>query len=231
MTLPGSVVAGLLVLNISAQAPRPPKFSGVITGRVLNEDGQPVVMAEVCANPRMIPWAGRLPCSDSDSRGRFSIKIWTPAEYVVTAVKEDEGYPNTDDTFYGSPSFTPVLPRVIMSEDETRQEVTVQLGPPFGRLTGKVVDTETGQPIEIVTLELHHVNTPANSLKRATIYREGRLRLLVPPMPIILKISAPGYQEYWSGADGSESGAEALEVGLGSSRELAIPLRPISKSK
>jgi hypothetical protein len=225
-----AAIVGLLALNISAQAPHPPNFSGVVTGRVLDEDGHPVVKARVCASPT-IGWIGRIPCSESDSGGKFSIHIWRPAEYAITAEKEKDGYPATDNTFYGSPAFSPVLPRVIMSDDETRHQVTVQLGPPFGRLIGKVVDAETGQTIESVRMELHHANTPANAIRRSKGYRKGRLWMLVPPVPIIFKISAPGYKEWWYGADGSEGGAEALEVGFGSTRELAIPLRPVTKTK
>ena len=47
----GSVVAGLLALNTVAQISQQAEFSGVVTGRVLNEKGQPVVKAEVCADP------------------------------------------------------------------------------------------------------------------------------------------------------------------------------------
>ena len=36
----------------------------------------------------------------------------------------------------------------------------------------------------------------------------GRLRLPVPPVPVIFKISAPGYQPWWHGADGSEDRAD-----------------------
>src|SRR5689334_7949213 len=95
----GSAIVGLLALNISGQTLQQPEFSGVITGRVLNEDGRPVAKAEVCANPAGIPWAGQLPCDHSDSSGCFSIHVWQPAEYVITAVKEKEGYPETFNTF------------------------------------------------------------------------------------------------------------------------------------
>ncbi|MDQ3012109.1 MAG: carboxypeptidase-like regulatory domain-containing protein [Acidobacteriota bacterium] len=224
----GLTVAGLLAFKILGQTPQQ-DFPGVVTGRVVNQEGRPVVKAEVCASPTMVAWMGELPCGRSDSSGKFSIHIWRPAEYAITAVKEKEGYPNTHNTFYGSAAV--VLPIVTMIEGKTHQEVTVRLGPPFGRLTGKIVDAETGKPIEGVRIELHHANIPANFMSLGTGYSKGRLRLLVSPVPIIFKISAPGYQGWWYGADGSEKGAEALQVGLGSTRELTIPLQPISKSK
>jgi hypothetical protein len=62
-------------------------------------------------------------------------------------------------------------------------------------------------------------------------YPKGRLRLLLPPVPVIFKISAPGYQEWWYGADGSEERAEALLIETGSTRELAITLQPIIKGE
>jgi hypothetical protein len=226
-----SAIVGLLSFKIFSQTPQEPDFSGVITGRVLNKDGRPVVKAEVCASPTMIPWVGPLPCDESDSSGRFSIHIWRPAEYTIRAEKEKDGYPATDNTFYGSQAFTPDLPRVSLTEHQTRQEVTVRLGPRFGKLTGKVVDAQTGRSIEIVTVRLHHANTPTHYYSVGTIYRKGRLRILVPPVPIIFKISADGYQDWWYGADGTEGRAEALQVAPGSTRDMALSLQPIGKNK
>jgi len=224
-----SVVAGLLGLKTSAQTSQQTEFSGVITGRVLNEKGQPVAKAIVCATPSALGWAGKLPCGRSDSGGAFTIQVWRSAEYMITAEKEKDGYPNTFNTIYGPPAVA--LPRVIMKEGQTQQEVTVYVGPAYGQLTGKISDAETGQPIEGVRMVLYHANTPANSISRSTGYPKGRLRLPVPPVPVIFKISAPGYQEWWYGADGSEERAEALLVMTGSTRELVIPLRPINKGK
>jgi hypothetical protein len=225
----GSVVAGLLCLKTSAQISQQTEFSGVITGRVLNEKGQPVAKAEVCANPGEIAWIGELPCGRSDSSGAFTIHVWCPAEYVITAVKEKDDYPDTFNTFYGPPAVA--LPRVTMKEGQTRQEVTVSLGPAYGQLTGKIRDAETGQPIESVIMDLRHANNPAIFIGRSTGYPKGRLRLPLPPVPVIFKISAPGYREWWYGADGSEERAEALLIETGSTRELAITLQPINKDK
>jgi len=225
----GSLVAGLLGFKTSAQISQQTEFSGVITGRVLNEKGEPVAKAEVCADPATLGWAGKLPCGRSDSAGAFTIHVWRPAEYVITAVKEKDGYPDTFNTFYGPPSVA--LPRVTIKEGQPRQEVTVNLGPAYGRLTGKISDAETGRPIESVMMDLRHANNPANFIRRSTGYPKGQLRLLLPPVPVIFKISASGYKEWWYGADGSEERAEALLVMTGSTRELVIPLRPINKGK
>ena len=119
----GSVVAGLLGLKTSAQTSQQTEFSGVVTGRVLNEKGQPVAKAEVCADPLTLPWTGQFPCGRSDSGGAFTIHVWRSAEYVITAEKEKDGYPNTVNTFYGPPAVA--LPRVAMKEGQTQQEVTV----------------------------------------------------------------------------------------------------------
>lgn len=221
----GSLVAGLLGFKTSAQISQQTEFSGVITGRVLNEKGEPVAKAEVCADPPALPWIGVLPCGRSDSTGAFKIRVWRPAEYVITAVKEKDGYPNTFNTFYGPP--TVALPRVTIKEGQPRQEVTVNLGPAYGRLTGKIGDAETGRPIENVMMDLRYANNPANFIMLSTGYPKGQLRLLLPPVPVIFKISAPGYKEWWYGADGSEERAEALLIETGSTRELAITLQPI----
>jgi hypothetical protein len=123
------------------------------------------------------------------------------------------------------------LPKVTMKEGQTRQEVTVYLGPAYGQLTGKISDAETGRPIESVMMDLRHANNPANFSKLSRGYPKGQLRLLLPPVPVIFKISAPGYKEWWYGAEGSEEHAEALLIETGSKRELVITLLPINKSK
>jgi hypothetical protein len=82
-----------------------------------------------------------------------------------------------------------------------------------------------------VMMDLRHANNPANSIGLSTGYPKGRLRLPLPPAPVIFKISAPGYKEWWYGADGSEERAEALLIETGSTRELAITLQPINKGK
>jgi len=223
------MAAGLFALNVSGQTPQEPEFSATVTGQVLNDEGRPVANAEVCGHPTMIPWVGPLPCGDSDSKGKFSLHVWVPAEYVITAAKEKDGYPDAHNGFYGSPAV--VFPSLVVTENKARQEVTIQLGLPYGKVIGKIVDAETNKPIEIVSIEMHHANTPANFIKMGTSYSKGRLRLLLPPVPVIFKISAEGYQDWWYGADGSEERAESLHIALGSTRELIISLQPISKSK
>ena len=121
----GSLVTGLLGFKTSAQTSQQTEFSGVITGRVLNVKGEPVAKAEVCAVPATLGWAGKLPCGRSDSAGAFTIHVWRPAEYLITAVKEKDGYPNTFNTFYGPPAVA--LPRVTIKEGQPRQEVIVNL--------------------------------------------------------------------------------------------------------
>jgi hypothetical protein len=98
-------------------------------------------------------------------------------------------------------------------------------------LAGKISDAETGQPIESVMMDLRHANNPANFIRLSRGYPKGQLRLLLPPVPVIFKISVPGYKEWWYGADGSEERSEALLIETGSTRESSITLQPINKSK
>jgi hypothetical protein len=220
----GSIAAGFLASKTLSQNSPQTEFSGVINGYVLNEEGRPVGKADVYAQPTKAAWAGRLPSGRSDSSGRFTIHVWHPTEYAVTAVKEKDGYPDTYNSFYGPPTVT--WPIVTIGEWQTHHEVTVYLGPSLGRLTGKILDAETAQPIEIVRMNLHHLNNPEKFISRGAEYPKGRYRLLVPVVPVKFKISVPGYQEWWYGADGSEERAEALQIEPGSTRELTIRLRP-----
>ena len=74
--LEGVAVTQDTVLNITLE-------SGVLLeGKVVDDGGQPVPDAEVCAHlPAEEPWEGS--CTDSESGGGFQLRV-TPAVYVIT---------------------------------------------------------------------------------------------------------------------------------------------------
>jgi hypothetical protein len=170
-----SVFVYLSALNIFAQPALQTEFWGEITGRVLNENGQPVAKAKVCAAPSPRAWLGEIPCESSKSDGTFTIHLMGAFECVITAEKERDGYPNTLNSFYGSTA-TP-LPTVVLDERRKKQDITVYVGPAFGMLNVKLRDAETDRPIESVMMELHHANNPANTISRSTGFPKGRLQL------------------------------------------------------
>ncbi len=106
-----SSIVCLMALEVFSQSTEQPESSVVVTGRVLNEKGQPVAKAKVCASPTVAAVIGELDCDHSNSGGAFRIFLRGSIEYTITAVKEREGYPDTSNTFYGPPA-TLSLPKI-----------------------------------------------------------------------------------------------------------------------
>ncbi len=51
---------------------------------------------------RMGPVAGRIPCGVSKRDGSFSLEVWWPDIYTISAEDLPNGYPNSINGFYGS---------------------------------------------------------------------------------------------------------------------------------
>ena len=78
-----SSIVCLMALEVFSQSPEQPESSVVVTGRVLNEKGQPVAKAEVCASPTVAAVIGELDCDHSNSGGAFRIYIRGSIEYTM----------------------------------------------------------------------------------------------------------------------------------------------------
>lgn len=121
----------------------------VIEGKVLGENGRPVVGATVHSFALDQPMKGRrLPSDqavDTDLQGNFSLRCVQPGKNVVGAGKESEGYADS--------VLAPFIDRqlvqdVTVSEHQIVRGVVVRLGPKSGRLTGRIVDAANQEPIE-----------------------------------------------------------------------------------
>lgn len=117
---------------------------GKIRGTVLNDRGEPVAGAKVEVWLSGKPVAAAVPWAPTDKDGRFLVERLALEEYVVSAVKEDEGYPDTGSSFYskGMP-----VHRVALTAAAPEAETSIVFGPKAGVVTGRVVDSATGQPL------------------------------------------------------------------------------------
>src|SRR5262249_3398162 len=78
-----------------------PTFSRRVVGYVKDRDNRALAGARVCANPHGAI-AGIIPCGLSEANGRFTLIVWWPGTYTISAEDLVEGYANVNCAFYGS---------------------------------------------------------------------------------------------------------------------------------
>lgn len=209
------LAAAALLLAAAGRGPaQEPAATHHIKGQVLSAQGSPVAEARVCARP-LSPLRGRLPCEFSDAAGNFSIPVPPNETYFITAGKEADGYPDSGSPFYRVPFVN--LPEVIVSDGQAPPEVTFHLGYPAARIHGHITDAETGQAVADTRVRLCRLETPRYCFTLDPRAPDGRYRVLAPPAPLTLSVSAPGYEDW--------AGEGPLRLAPGSEREVNVALR------
>lgn len=140
-----------IVFLLSAIFPTQAQRYGSIRGIVVNEDGNPVKGAGVIATSTgpmaERPLATRLAKRHlTNDAGNFVIEGLQFDEYVVTAYKEDEDYPELFGAwlqFYKKPA----EPTVKLTMQVPAATVVIRLGPKAGVLAGEISNASTGAPI------------------------------------------------------------------------------------
>ncbi len=191
---------------------------GAIRGRVLDPSGKPVAGASVYAKTTA-PSASGMFATKSDRLGAFFFREAPTGEYRV--------YATTDDTdishgFFNSPPWTI---NVLVREAQVTRGVTVRLYPNVATLLGIAQDKITGVRVVNPRMVLHSHDNPKRWISIGTNLPDYRFRILVPDIPLIIKVSADGYEDWYYGSDGTKEHAEVLQLAPGTTKELAIPLR------
>src|SRR3974390_3209926 len=94
--------------------------TGVIRGVVLDSTSHPVSEATVRAY--FGGFQGVLPSARTDKSGHFVIEPLSLGRWFVTASKEQDGYPDEANSFYGGLSHTE--PTIDLKTDAAEQTVT-----------------------------------------------------------------------------------------------------------
>lgn len=145
---------------------------GVITGRVTDSEGRPVVEENVeISGTEGGELQGRyvnrnLFVAPTDDRGVYRFYGLPPGKYRVSAgLREDElysgrgGHNNYKQTFH--PSTTDqakaTLVEVTEGSEATNVDITLRRPQSTFRISGKVVDADTGRPIADVVYGLHKI--------------------------------------------------------------------------
>ncbi len=187
--------------------------SGAIEGQVLNAEGRAVYNAEVLA--QKMNFTGKLPAAYTDEQGMFLIKNLAPGSYMISVSKIEDDYPPTHLPFYCAGLVE--VPEVTVYEGHTTSGIAVNIGAKAAKVVGRVVDATTNKLLrgQGVAVTFRRGDNFDYSYK-AEPDVDGRLTTLLPPVPLTIEVSAPGYETKALGA---------LHMRRGETKRLDIPLR------
>jgi Carboxypeptidase regulatory-like domain len=193
----------LLLLSALVAFPQATDSSGaegVITGIVLDEQGQPIKEAQIVITLWRISGDGSIQGQGkdggtTDEAGRFRVDHVPMGKISVEASKHEEGYP----PHFGGPGG---IETVTLTPGQPVAEVVLKLGPKAGMLLPTVKDKRTGKPINDflvhwVVIDPNEPNQMASG--SAGVSRWTRSVTLPPEKDLIVTISKRGYKKWLYG--------------------------------
>ena len=167
---------------------------GVITGRVMDLDGRPVIEEDVYLSSRETTQYGSpLPATITDDRGIYRIFGLRPGHYTVSAGRDDAGQNSSGPrgalfkrTYYPGLTDSAQATLINVSDGSEATNVDIILG---GTLTphtasGRVVDGATGRPVPDVECYIVRFLSPTNTATsrgpKTNSQGEFKLENLVP---------------------------------------------------
>lgn len=206
---------GLTVMSGQSQE------SAVVTGKVLDTQGNPVAGARISIFPTAAG-SGGLPFAVTDQNGNYHLVSPPFGETFLCAVKESAGYPDTNGLLFSRQEDD--RPKVTLSPGSHLQ-VDIHLGSPDGVLEGSVIDAVSRAKVPTAKITLR--KTHPDAFYSGTITQSSFLFAL-PPTPIEISISAPGYMP-WQYKD-SQTGSNKILLDGTDHRTLTIELTPNNKN-
>lgn len=192
----------------------------LITGQVRDESNQGVSGVWVFAVPEDYDQVRKAPRALSDAEGNFVIRVGRPAQYKIYPEKSAAGHFIQFSPFFRHP-FVPIA-EVVLRESNRTASVFVPLAPKNGALVGKVLDANTGRPVEstrfIFCLTANKKICWSTTSKTPT----GEFKILVAHEPFTLKVKADGYTD-WLGVNGLEN--ESITIASGTTLNVVLYLK------
>lgn len=201
--------------TLLAQSPSP----YVISGDVQDGTGHGAAEVRVCAFTTE-PDRDVL-CAKSDAEGRFNLRLEKAGKYILIPEKVSDGYISQYLSFYRAPAAS--ITNVVVNNGNPHPFVSLLLGPKNGVLSGSIMDSATGLPVENMSFTLCHQAAQGDCYVTSAKSAEGKFRVAAPHVPFTLKITADGYEE-WFGMSGTEKEG-ALYIASGTTMELSVYLK------
>jgi hypothetical protein len=213
----------LALVAVSGVFPQDNGDTGDVEGFVLDDANRPIVGAQVSAFVANRPSVGTWPQATSGVGGHFLITgVWPPGLYQITAQKPREGYGDPATVLFASPSAQ--APTVEVRARVTTQGVMVRLGPRGGWVTGVVEDAASGQEVRGASAGFISADSRME-YGGGSIACHGKFFLLSPSdKSVRVRFSAPGYETWYLGPDGSEAHATPIRISPGETKEIVVRL-------
>lgn len=180
---------------------------GNVEGRVVDSESHPVKHARVTAQLIEGSSIGKVNSAYSDESGEFLLTRVVAGLNIISASKEQDGYPNTlFAAFAASVDDRRNLPRVVVVANTTIRGVVVWIGSKGGRLKGVVLDNANGEALNTARVKLVREDDP-RLYYDTSVSEHGSFDLVLPVKPFRMEVSAPGYST-WTSRGLSDSDAE-----------------------
>lgn len=194
--------------------------TAVIAGHVLNNNGQAISAATVYAESSSIT-LGKLPIATSDDQGSFLIELPAAGTYKVYASKEAEGYADTGSLFHSAGFLS--IPEVKVSQGEKVQGIVVQMGPKAARIDGQIMDVRTKHTMKNAQITLSRIESQNYTYSTGTDVN-GSFNVLVPSAAFKMKVSAPGYDDwFYKSEDGQD---DFIQLSSDTTKRIIVILQP-----
>ncbi len=214
----------LALISVHALAFQNVSQPGTLEGVVLDEHGKPVSGVTVLCHlyvPGMNK-RGVVPSALTGPDGHFSVTHLVLGEYIVSASKKEDGYPDHTRGLHADGS----APRFTLdAENPVVTNVVIVLGQKAAILAGSISDAFTGAPVA-AHLEVSRSDGRASHSESV----KGTYLVLLPPdIPIDFSVKAAGYADWYYPAGSDVTASSPLTLDSGDHKTLNIQLVPKSK--
>lgn len=200
------------------------------TGYVKDSDNQPLSGATVCGWDKSDrPIHGRIPCVRSQADGSFELRIikWEGDTYHLWAYDSEKGYP---DPFISSlyEGFLFDNRNIDVYGSNASKPVELRFGEvKAGKMTLKMIDDESGQPVDKGAVVICSVDNPQHCQSLSTNFPNGVYEFLTPQSAFTLAVQWFDGNDWkdWEVLDKNRRKIESLKVELGQSKTINIRLR------